>query len=178
MTVTEDIYCSLVIGYLDIETSFARDLTVFGLLRANGPLIQIVGKAIDRDAVESALKGLDTLCTFNGESFDLPVLRQTLGIGLLERYRSLDLSLECRRVGIRGGLKKIEMGLQIPRRLRGVNGYDAMLLWERWEKDDREALEILLEYNRDDVINLALLERRLRGDLEMPQPVEHVIVGA
>jgi uncharacterized protein YprB with RNaseH-like and TPR domain len=178
MTVTADIYGAAVIGYLDIETSFAGDLTVFGLLRSNGPLVQIVGSAIRREAVEATLKGLDTLCTFNGESFDLPVLRRVLGIGLLERYRSLDLSLECRRVGIRGGLKKIEMGMQIPRRLRNVNGYDAMLLWERWEKGDREALETLLEYNRDDVINLALLERRLRGDLEMPQPVEHVIVGA
>jgi len=167
-----------VIGYLDIETSFSGELTVFGLLRSRGPLVQIVGEAIDRGSVEATLEGLDTLCTFNGEGFDLPVLRRTLGIGLLERYRSLDLSLECRRVGIRGGLKKIEMGMQIPRRLRNVNGYDAMLLWERWEKGDREALDVLLEYNRDDVINLALLERRLRGDLEMPQPVEFVIVGA
>ena len=166
------------IGYLDIETSFDGDITLVGLLRANGPLIQLVGCAITRDAVESALHGLDTLCTFNGEGFDLPVMRRALGIGLLERYRSLDLSLECRRIGIRGGLKKIENGMQIPRLLRGVNGYDAMLLWERWEKGERAALETLLEYNADDVINLALLERRLRGDLEIPTPVEHVIVGA
>ncbi len=167
------------IGYLDIETSFAGDVTLFGLMRgASGPLIQLVGSAITRDGIESTLKGLDTMCTFNGESFDLPVLRRAFGIGLIERFRSLDLSLECRKVGIRGGLKRIENGMQIPRRLRGVNGYDAMLLWERWEKGEREALEILLEYNRDDVINLALLERRLRGDLEVPQPVEHLIVGA
>lgn len=166
------------IGYLDIETSFSGELTVFGLLRAERGLIQIVGASITRDAVDETLRGIDTLCTFNGEAFDLPVLRRALGIGLLERCRSFDLSVECRRMGLRGGLKRIEDGLSIPRRLRGVTGYDAMVLWERWERGDREALETLLEYNRDDVINLRLLERRLRGDLEMPQPVEQIVVGA
>jgi hypothetical protein len=167
-----------VIGYLDIETSFSGDVTVFGLLRPDRGVIQIVGEAITCASVEESLHGIDTLCTFHGESFDLPVLRRAYDIGLLERFRSLDLSLECRKVGIRGGLKKIEMGFAIPRNLRGVNGYDAMLLWERWEKGERAALETLLAYNRDDVVNLALLERRLRGDLELPPPVDQVVLGA
>jgi hypothetical protein len=167
-----------VVGYLDIETSFRGEVTVFGLLRSDTGLLQIVGSAVTRDSVGESLRGLDTMCTFNGEFFDLPVLRRAFGIGLLERYRSLDLSVECRRVGLRGGLKRIEDGLSIPRRLRGVTGYDAMVLWERWERGDREALETLLQYNRDDVVNLRLLERRLRGDLEMPQPVEQVVIGA
>lgn len=166
------------VGYLDIETSFERRVTVFGLLRNDRGLIQIVGDAITRDSIEEALRGIDTLCTFNGEFFDLPVLRRAYGIGLLERCRSLDLSMECRRVGRRGGLKRIEDGLGIPRSLRGVTGYDAMVLWQRWERGDREALETLLQYNRDDVVNLALLERRLRGDLELPRPVPQTVVGA
>lgn len=166
------------IGYLDIETSFRGDVSVFGLLRKDGGLVQIVGRAITRDAIHESLRGLDTLCTFNGETFDLPVLRRAFGIGLLERYRSLDLSFECRRTGLRGGLKRIEAGLGIPRRLNGVTGYDAMLLWDRWEHGDREALETLLAYNADDVVNLALLERRLRGDLELPPPEQRIVVGA
>jgi hypothetical protein len=167
-----------VIGYLDIETSFSGDVTVVGLLRADRGLVQIVGAALSREAIDGALKGIDTLCTFNGELFDLPVLRRAFGLGLLERFRSVDLSVECRRLGLRGGLKRIEDGLSIPRRLRGVTGYDAMVLWERWERGDRAALETLLQYNRDDVVNLRLLERRLSGDLEMPQPVEQIVVGA
>jgi uncharacterized protein YprB with RNaseH-like and TPR domain len=167
-----------VIGYLDIETSFGGEVTVLGLLRSDRGLLQAVGEAIDRSLLDEAFRGLDTLCTFNGESFDLPVLRRAYGIGLLERYRSLDLSVACRGAGLRGGLKRIEAGLSIPRRLRGVSGYDAMLLWERWETGDRDALETLLQYNADDVINLALLERRLRGDLELPPPADRVVVGA
>lgn len=166
------------VGYLDIETSFERDVTVFGLLRSDRGVVQIVGSAITRDSLEEALRGIDTLCTFNGESFDLPVLRRAFGLGLLERCRSLDLSMECRRAGRRGGLKRIEDGLGIPRSLRGVTGYDAMVLWQRWERGDRVALETLLQYNRDDVVNLALLERRLRGDLELPRAIPRTVVGA
>ena len=166
------------IGYLDIETSFKREITVVGLMRADRGLIQIVGEAITRETVEDVLVGLDTLCTFNGESFDLPVLRGALGLGLAERFRSLDLSIECRRAGRRGGLKNIELGLQIPRSLRGITGYDAMVLWDRWTDGDREALETLLRYNADDVMNLATLERRLRGDLETPPPMEPIVLGA
>lgn len=166
------------IGYLDIETSFSREVTVFGLLRSDRGVIQIVGPALTREVIEDALHGIDIVCTFNGESFDLPVLRRAFGIGLLERCRSLDLSIECRNAGLRGGLKRIEDGLAIPRSLRGVTGYDAMVLWERWESGDREALEILLQYNRDDVVNLAMLERRLRGDLEVPPPTDRIVLGA
>jgi uncharacterized protein YprB with RNaseH-like and TPR domain len=166
-----------VIGYLDIETSFSGEVTVVGLLRADRGLTQVVGDAVTRESLEDVFRGLDTLCTFHGESFDLPVLRRAFGCGLLERFRSVDLSIECRRNGITGGLKRIEIGLQIPRRLRGITGYDAMVLWERWENDDRAALETLLQYNADDVVNLALLERRLRGDLEMPPPIVPTVVG-
>jgi hypothetical protein len=167
-----------VIGYLDIETSFERDLTVVGLMRSDRGLVQVVGEAITRDIVVDLFAGLDTLCTFHGEGFDIPVLQERFGIDLIGTYRSLDLSNECRRVGRNGGLKNIEIGLQIPRSLRGVNGYDAMVLWDRWTKGDREALETLLQYNADDVWNLALLERRLRGDLENPPRSEPIVLGA
>jgi uncharacterized protein len=167
-----------VIGYLDIETSFSGEVTLTGLLRADRGLVQLVGDANTREDLDMLFRGLDTLCTFNGESFDLPVLRRSFGVGLSERFRSLDLSIECRRVGINGGLKRIEANMQIPRRLRGITGYDAMVLWERWEHGDREALQTLLDYNADDVINLAVLERRLRGDLEIPPPVRPLVVVA
>ena len=166
------------IGYLDIETSFSGEVTITGLLRPDRGLVQLVGDANTREDLEMLFRGLDTLCTFNGESFDLPVLRRSFGVGMLERFRSLDLSIECRRVGISGGLKRIEASMQIPRRLRGVTGYDAMVLWERFQSGDRDALQTLLDYNADDVINLALLERRLRGDLEVPPPVRPLVVVA
>lgn len=166
------------IGYLDIETSFRGDVTVVGLLRSDRGITQLVGEAITRPSLEEVLRGVDTLCTFYGEAFDLPVLRRSFGLGLIERCRSLDLSVECRRLRMRGGLKGIERNLSIPRRSIGITGYDAMLLWDRWLGADRGALETLLAYNRDDVVNLALLERRLRGDLELLPDFEPTVVGA
>lgn len=164
-------------GYLDIETSFEGGLTVVGVLCPGRPLVQLVGAAATARAVGDALRGVRTVCTFNGERFDLPELRRGLGIDLLRDHESLDLSVECARRGIRGGLKAIEAWLGISRRLSGVNGYHAMVLWRRWEHGDREALETLLAYNRDDVVNLVLLERRLQGDLCVPPSPDHVVIG-
>lgn len=165
------------IGYLDVETAFDGSLTVVGVLRSDRGLIQLVGCAITPDAVTEVVDGLDTLCTFNGELFDLPVLQRQLGLDLFSRFRSLDLSVECRRTGRRGGLKAIEARLLIPRTSNGLSGYDALLLWERWQAGDAHALQTLLDYNRDDVINLALLERRLRGDLGPSEPAARLVVG-
>ena len=52
----------------------------------------------------------------------------------------------------------------IARSTQGMNGWDAMRLWERYENEgDRAALDVLLEYNREDVINLMQLERIVVG---------------
>jgi uncharacterized protein YprB with RNaseH-like and TPR domain len=69
---------------------------------------------------------------------------------------------DCWRHGLFGGLKRVEEQLGIARRSKGIDGWDAMRLWSRYEDGgDREALEILLAYNRDDVLNLPVLESRL-----------------
>ena len=69
---------------------------------------------------------------------------------------------ECWRRGLYGGLKGVENQLGISRETKGITGRDAPVLWERYvRKGDPEALEILLRYNRDDVMNLAILERLL-----------------
>jgi uncharacterized protein YprB with RNaseH-like and TPR domain len=39
----------------------------------------------------------------------------------------------------------------------GMDGYMAVLLWERYQRGDKGALELLLTYNREDVVNLEVL---------------------
>ena len=66
---------------------------------------------------------------------------------------------ECR---LYGGLKAVEQQLSIPRRLKDVTGREAIILWERYHNyNDQEALRLLLEYNKEDVINLKALRERL-----------------
>jgi len=158
-------------AYLDIETHAGGQVTVVGIYREDRGFIQLVGGAVTDVAVWDALEGVDVVCTFNGDRFDLPVLERCLRVDLRSRLKSLDLLRACRCRGIRGGLKRLEERFGIPRRTHGMSGWDAMRLWSRYEQDaDRDALALLLDYNREDVMNLMALERIVVGvglELEM-----------
>jgi uncharacterized protein YprB with RNaseH-like and TPR domain len=156
-------------AYLDIETAGGGEVTVVGIYREDRGLCQLVGGEITDVAVWQALEGAETICTFNGERFDLPILERQTRLDLRGRFRSLDLLRECRRVGITGGLKRIEARFGIARESRGMTGWDALRLWGRYEREaDEAALRLLLDYNREDVMNLVQLERIVVGvGLEM-----------
>ncbi len=50
----------------------------------------------------------------------------------------------------------------IERRLTEVNGYEAVKLWWRYvDYYDLDALATLLEYNKEDVVNLGILREML-----------------
>ncbi len=151
-------------AYLDIETCAGGDVTVVGIFREDRGLRQLVGGEITDVTLCETLDGVDTICTFNGDRFDLPLLERRVRVDLRGRFRSLDLLRECRRAGLKGGLKRLEERFGIARRTRGMNGWDALRLWARYENEgDRAALDALLEYNREDVMNLMQLERIVVG---------------
>jgi uncharacterized protein len=63
---------------------------------------------------------------------------------------------------LRGGLKAVERKLGIVRKLPEVNGLEAIRLWWRYvENFDLEALETLLAYNKEDIVNLKTLKEIL-----------------
>jgi uncharacterized protein YprB with RNaseH-like and TPR domain len=156
-------------AYLDIETCAGGQVTVVGIYREDRGFSQLVGGHITDVAIWEALEGVDTICTYNGDRFDLPILENQTRLELRSRFRSLDLLRECRRVGLKGGLKRMEERFGIARATRGMNGWDALHLWARFENEgDQEALQMLLDYNREDVMNLIQLERVVVGvGLEM-----------
>jgi len=56
----------------------------------------------------------------------------------------------------------VEQQLGIPRQLQGINGWDAVILWQRYQYfGDHNALATLLKYNEEDVVNLKVLRERL-----------------
>jgi len=151
-------------AYLDIETCAGGAVTVVGIYREDRGFRQLVGGQITDVSVWEALDGVDTLCTYNGDRFDLPILERQTRLDLRSGFKSLDLLRECRRVGLKGGLKRMEERFGIARATRGMNGWDALQLWARYENaGDQEALGLLLEYNREDVMNLVQLERIVVG---------------
>jgi len=156
-------------AYLDIETTGLScqyaDITVIGIYLVNGResrLVQLVGREVTRDNLLEALDGVNTIYTYNGSRFDLPFINDLLGIDLEGVADHHDLMYDCWRCNFFGGFKAVEQQLGIPRQLKGIGGLEAVLLWQSYQEDsDRNALDLLLQYNKEDVMNLKVLRERL-----------------
>ncbi len=156
-------------AYLDIETTGLSprhcQITVVGVHLCRGKqsrFVQLVGDDISAESLLEVLQGVGIIYTYNGSRFDLPFIQSRLGIDLAEIFEHCDLMYDCWQNNLRGGFKAVERQLGIPRRLREVNGREAVRLWWRYVNDyDRRALAVLLEYNREDVINLKALREKL-----------------
>ena len=158
-------------AYLDIETtglcSFYDEITVIGVCLANdngNKLVQLVGGDVTRTNLLRTLRCVGTIYTYNGSRFDLPFINSRLRVNLREHFRHRDLMHDCWRNNLYGGFKAVERKLGIPRRLKGMGGAEAVILWWRYQIHcDKKALDLLLEYNKEDVVNLLAL----KGKLEM-----------
>lgn len=156
-------------AYLDIETtglsSTYDEITVIGIHfhnRNDNRFVQLVGDEITDINLMEALKGVDIIYTYNGKSFDLPFIHSRLGINLAELFEHHDLMYDCWNENLYGGFKEVERQLGIERKLAEMNGYEAVrLLWRYMDYFDLDALNTLLEYNKEDVVNLKTLKERL-----------------
>ncbi|MCE2500263.1 MAG: ribonuclease H-like domain-containing protein [Dehalococcoidia bacterium] len=159
-------------AYLDIETTGflggSSYPTVVGIavdFPGDWSVRQLVGDEITVDSVLHVLEGVTTIHTFNGASFDLPFLAWKPGVDLRRRFEHHDLMHSSRRSGFKGGLKAIEKALNIPRNLPDMGGHDAIALWQKYrQENNRAALDMLLEYNREDVENLRVLRAILEEE--------------
>lgn len=145
-------------AYLDIETTWSRTISVIGIYRPDAGVVQLVGHGVTDVNLYAALEGISTIYTFNGASFDLPVIRKQLYADLKSEFVHRDLLHECRRQNLRGGLKIVEQKIGIARPTAGIDGRDALRLWQAYDAyGDQAALDLLLRYNRDDIVNLPRL---------------------
>jgi hypothetical protein len=147
-------------AYLDIETTGANwpnlAVTVIGLYDGRTFHQFVMGENLSNFL--NIIENFQVLVTFNGSQFDLPVLQAFFG-GRLFQQTHIDLRFVLARLGFKGGLKKIEpqFGLARPPDLAGLDGYDAVLLWEKARRGHRGARDLLLRYNQEDVVNLESL---------------------
>lgn len=156
-------------AYLDIETTglswLDSEITVIGIYLVSGTedrMVQLVGKEITVDSLLEAVNGVNTLYTYNGRRFDLPFINGSLGVDIETIARHHDLMYDCWQCNLFGGFKAVEQQLNIPRKLQGISGLDAVFLWQKYARHgDQKALDLLLEYNKEDVMNLKALRERL-----------------
>ncbi len=158
-------------AYLDIETTglspFSDRVTVVGVyLGHSGRVFQWVGGNIASHRLLRVLEqaGITTIYTYNGRRFDLPFLRSQIGLDLESKFQHRDLMFDCWRKNLYGGLKTVERTLGVSRRLVGVDGLEAIRLWNKFDRhQDRVALRRLLDYNKEDVMNLKAVKEILLG---------------
>src|SRR2546425_8638948 len=143
--------------FLDIETTGLRrtrhHVTIVGL--HDGHRMRQFMEGVDLDEFPAAIAKAPMVVTFNGSRFDVPFLQSCWPQLRFEQIHA-DLLYPLHALGLHGGLKEIErtLGIERSEETRGLQGHDAVRLWRRFERGDEDALEILLEYNRQDVENL------------------------
>jgi hypothetical protein len=147
------------VGYVDIETTglsrWSHDITMIGIFDGENAKSYVAG--IDLEGAKDHLDEFDIIVTFNGKQFDLPFIEHKF----CKKYDCihLDLRFMLKELGFCGGLKKIEkaLGISRPDEIKDVDGFEAVRLWRRYMRGDEEALNTLLEYNREDIVNLKFL---------------------
>ena len=157
---------------LDIETSGLQPnsggyVTVVGLYNGYDYKCFLHGRDLATEKLNRELRNYKCLITFYGAAFDIPFLQRTFR-GIEFPMPHFDLCFAARRLGIKGGLKKLEhdFGIQRDESVQGLDGYDAVKLWEHARTGSSDALDRLITYNREDTVNLMqiapILYERLR----------------
>lgn len=157
-------------AFVDIETtgtgSWSDYITTIAVYDGTNIYSYVHGKNLEQFVED--VNRYKILVTYNGKRFDIPFIRNYLGVDLKQVH--IDLRFVLASLGYRGGLKGCEKQLGICRdELEGVDGFFAVLLWDEYVRGgDRRALETLLAYNVLDVVHLETLmirayNQKLRG---------------
>lgn len=155
--------------YLDIETtglSAKKHYPIIVGFLCGGLKQFIAGVDLKSEFIDYYITDncIDELVGYNIIKFDLPFLMktQTTEFDLLHDFKVTDLMIKCHEAKIYGGLKKTEKILGIERTNEPLNYFQLKALWNCWiNNNDKDALNRLLAYNADDVVNLPKVEEAL-----------------
>ncbi len=147
------------VAYVDIETTGLEpwDHSITSIALYDGNRIRTYVQGRNLEAFETDIEAYRIMVTYNGKCFDVPFLQSAFRTRL--DHVQIDLRYVLKSLGYAGGLKGCEARLGIDRaELAGVDGFLAVLLWNEYKrKGDEKALETLLAYNVEDVVNLETL---------------------
>ena len=145
--------------FLDIETTGLdhqrNSVTTVSVHQDGDTRTLVQGRDLSASSLNQIFDEAKVLATFNGVQFDVPFLEAEFGIDI--DLPHLDLMYIGRRLGLTGGLKTIEREIGIERDKPDITGREAIRLWREYERGDKAALQTLIEYNREDTVNLERL---------------------
>lgn len=147
------------VAYVDIETTGLEpwDHSITSISLYDGRRIKTYVQGKNLEDFERGIEDYKIIVTYNGKCFDIPFIQSYFRTRL--DHVQIDLRYVLKSLGYAGGLKGCEAQLGIDRgELAGVDGYFAVILWNDYERRGNEnALETLLAYNVEDVVNLETL---------------------
>jgi uncharacterized protein YprB with RNaseH-like and TPR domain len=136
--------------FLDIEAGEQKHIIILGVSNGEYCKTFVRGFNLDTKLLAQLVKGTKLLVTFNGSSFDLPIMKRKLGI-LFSEIPHIDLRHLRASVGLKGGLKEIEKELGITR----SEVVQIIPVWNQWYRTRKpELLQKLITYNTEDTIHL------------------------
>jgi uncharacterized protein YprB with RNaseH-like and TPR domain len=143
--------------YLDIETTglgHGNDyITMIGAYDGTVPRMFVHGQ--NMKDFPKFIRQFRVIVTYYGKTFDVPFIRNEIpGVRIPPLH--IDLRYFLRRLGYGGGLKAVErsMGVQRDDLVSDLDGFDAVILWRLYQEGDVQALQTLIKYNLEDVVNL------------------------
>jgi len=137
--------------FLDIEIGSDGKVILVGISNYYRTNTFICNINLDKSLLEKELQKYKLLITFNGSAFDLPKLKKELQIEI--KIPHIDLKPLCVNLNLKGGLKEVEkiLNLKRPPHLNG-NPVD---LWKAYHASgDKEYLDLMIQYNNEDIENL------------------------
>ncbi|HXY12352.1 MAG TPA: ribonuclease H-like domain-containing protein [Thermoplasmata archaeon] len=156
-------------AFLDIETTglspYGGIVTVVTVHGGGATRTFVAGD--DLEELPAYLGRFQVLVTFNGSRFDVPFLLASFP-QMLVPPAHIDLRFLLYRLGHAGGLKRIEQRLGLGNRsgVEGIDGLDAVRLWQEYRRGSSSALDRLVRYNRADTVNLEPLLQFAVTELE------------
>lgn len=166
---------------LDIETNGLQPnsggyVTVVGLYDGYEYKSLVRGENLSAENIRKELEQYKCLITFYGSVFDIPFLLRSFS-GIEFNIPHFDLCFGVKRLGFKGGLKKLEhdLGIERDESVVGLDGYDAVKLWDSARKGSTAALERLIKYNREDTVNLMQIATILYERLKHSTGIEEYL---
>ncbi len=170
------------IGILVVDFDVDESTKIHNIIDSR--LVQLIGKECCAERLMKELEGINEVVSYHGRTkpnykgyvgYDFGVIAAQMGIILdeLPDVKSLDLELDCQRIGLYGGLKKIEGKIPgFPPRKSGIDDgakAEKILYDIAHSEDENKKAELwkkLKQYNKEDVLALPIIERYVR-DVKM-----------